>query len=66
MASLTKIGSLILGPYAPAQFEAGTVNALIRTGIQAVSDASGTSAVQDCQIVNVLGNYYVHVLYTLA
>lgn len=66
MADLTKIGSTTLGPYSPSQFEKGTVNALIQAGIQAITGAATTSSLQDVQIVKVLGNYYVSVIYTLA
>lgn len=66
MADLTKIGTTTLGPYAPSQFVAGDTNALIQAGIQAISGASGTSSLNDIEIFQVLGNYYVLVTYTLA
>ena len=66
MASLSKIGTTTLGPYAPSQFVAGDTNALIQAGIQAITGASSTSSIKDTEIFQVLGNYYVLVTYQLA
>jgi hypothetical protein len=69
MARFTKIETATLGPYSPKQFSDETVNALIEAGIQALppgDDASSTSSINDVQVFEVLGNFYVLVTYTIS
>jgi len=67
MASLTKIGVKMLGPYSPKEFsDTSTLQGAIQTAIQAIADSSSTSSVIDSELVPVLGNYFVMVTYQLA
>jgi len=67
MASLTKIGVKMLGPFSPKEFsDTSTLQGAIQTAIQAIADSSSTSSVIDSELVPVLGNYFVMVTYQLA
>ena len=49
---------IVLGPYAPKQFEAGTVQALLVT---AMSGMAGTNIIAADPVL-ILGNYYIIVV----
>lgn len=49
---------IVLGPYAPKQFEAGTVQALLTT---AMSGMTGTNIIAADPVL-ILGNYYILVV----
>ena len=67
MASLTKIGVKVFGPFSPKEFsDTGTLQSAIQTDIQAISDSSSTSSVIDTEVFPVLGNYFVMVTYQQA
>ena len=66
MASLTKVGSKIIGPLSPKEFsDPSTLETKINTAIQAVSGASATNAVLGTECITVLGNTFLVVLYQL-
>ena len=67
MASLTKIGVKVFGPFSPKEFSApATLQSAIQTDIQAIADSSSTSSVIDTEVFPVLGNYFVMVTYQQA
>tara|TARA_R100000278_G_C5460178_1_gene160567 strand:- start:541 stop:744 length:204 start_codon:yes stop_codon:yes gene_type:complete len=67
MASLSKVGSKIVGPISPKEFsDLSTLETKIDTAIQAVSDASATNAVLGTELITVLGNHFIVVLYQLS
>ena len=69
MAYFTKIETAILGPYSPKQFVDETANALIEAGIQGLpsgNDADSTSSINDVEVFQVLGNFYVLVAFTIS
>lgn len=67
MASLTKIGVKVFGPFSPKEFsDTGTLQGAIQTNIQAISDSNSTSSVIDTEVFPVLGNYFVMVTYQQA
>lgn len=49
---------IVLGPYAPKQFEAGTVQALLVT---AMTNMAGTNIIAADPVL-ILGNYYIIVV----
>ena len=49
---------IVLGPYAPKQFEAGTVQALLATGMTSMT---GTTIIAADPVL-ILGNYYIIVV----
>ena len=67
MASLTKIGVKVFGPFSPKEFsDTVTLQGAIQTNIQAISDSNSTSSVIDTEVFPVLGNYFVMVTYQQA
>ena len=57
----------VVGPLSPKEFSNATaLESTMNTAIQAVSDASATNAILGTEIVTVLGNHYLVVLYQLA
>ena len=67
MASLSKVATKVVGPLSPKEFSNATaLESTMNTAIQAVSDASATNAILGTEIVTVLGNHYLVVLYQLA
>jgi hypothetical protein len=67
MASLTKVGSKIIGPLSPKEFsDLSTLETKIDSAIHAVSGASATNAVLGTEIITVLGNHFIVVLYQLS
>jgi|TARA_Y100000114_G_scaffold155281_1_gene179069 hypothetical protein len=67
VASLTKIGVKVFGPFSPKEFsDLGTLQTAIQADIQAISDSSSTSSVIDTEVFPVLGNYFVMVTYQQA
>jgi len=67
MASLTKIGVKVFGPFSPKEFsDTATLQSAIQTDIQAIADSSSTSSVIDTEVFPVLGNYFVMVTYQQA
>ena len=67
MASLSKVATKVVGPLSPKEFSNATaLESTINTAIQAVTGASATNAILGTEIVTVLGNHYLVVLYQLA
>ncbi len=67
MASLSKVATKVVGPLSPKEFSNATaLESTMNTAIQAVSNASATNAILGTEIVTVLGNHYLVVLYQLA
>ena len=67
MASLSKVATKVVGPLSPKEFSNATaLETTMNTAIQAVSNASATNAILGTEIVTVLGNHYLVVLYQLA
>tara|TARA_R100000458_G_scaffold55136_1_gene58839 strand:- start:2211 stop:2414 length:204 start_codon:yes stop_codon:yes gene_type:complete len=67
MAALSKVGTKVVGPLSPKEFsDASTLQSTIVTAIATVSDASTTSSVLGTEVITVLGNHFLVVLYTKA
>jgi len=67
VASLTKIGIKLVGPFSPKEFtDKATLQSTIQSEVQAISDSSSTSSVIDTEVFPVLGNYFVMVTYQQA
>jgi len=67
MASLSKVASKVVGPLSPKEFsDASALETTINTAIQAVSNASATNAILGAEIITVLGNNFLVILYQLA
>ena len=67
MVALSKVGSKVVGPLSPNEFsDASALQTTINTAIQAVSDASATNAILGTEMLTVLGNNFLVVLYQLA
>lgn len=67
MASLSKVASKVVGPLSPKEFsDASTLQTTINTAIQAVTGASATNAILGTEIISVLGNHFLVVLYQLS
>ena len=67
MASLSKVASKVVGPLSPQEFsDASTLQTTINTAIQAVTGASATNAILGTEIITVLGNHFLVVLYQLS
>ena len=67
MASLSKVASKVVGPLSPKDFsDSATLETTINSAIQAVSNASATNAILGAEIITVLGNNFLVILYQLA
>jgi hypothetical protein len=67
MAALSKVGTKVIGPLSPKEFsDAGALQTTMVTAIATVSDASTTSAILGTEVITVLGNHFLVVLYTKA
>ena len=66
MVALSKVGSKIVGPISPKEFsDLSTLETKIDSAIQAVGDASANNAVLGTELITVLGNHFIVVLYQL-
>lgn len=66
MASLSKVASKVVGPLSPKEFsDASALETTINTAIQSVSNASATNAILGAEIITVLGNNFLVILYQL-
>jgi len=67
MVALSKVGSKVVGPLSPNEFsDASALQTTINTAIQAVSDANANNAILGTEMLTVLGNNFLVVLYQLA
>jgi len=66
-AALSSLESKIIGPLDPSQFGTGTgqvaLEAVIDAGFDAVTNADTANVIAGTQVVNVLGNVYLIVIY---
>jgi len=67
MASLTKTGIKLFGPYSSKEFSTpATLEATIQASIATIADSSTTSSVLDTEVFPILGNFFIMVTYVVA
>ena len=67
MATLTKVATKIVGPLSPKEYStASTLETTMNTAIQAITGAASTSSILGTEMITVLGNTYLVILYQLA
>ena len=63
-ASLGGLKSKVVGPLAPADFSGATaIQALLDAGFDAVTDANTADTIAGLEMLNVLGNAYLVIIY---
>lgn len=64
MASLANLKSKVVGPLPPGDFSsASAIEALLDAGFDAVTDADTADTIAGIEMLNVLGNAYLVIIY---